>query len=1165
MGLRFIIGRSGTGKTHFCIDEISKKQDMGLNVIYIVPEQFSLQAEKELSSNMNGNGLLYANVITFGRLSHMVSLERGGNLRDVLDESGKSMVLRKVIFEKEDKLLYYKNSIDKRGFMEQLSTTVRELYSYGVNRDKLNELYNSVDDNSVIKMKLNDISTIVSGYEDYIKEKHISADEKFDILARDLKNSSIIKNAHIYIDGFYGFTPQEINVIGELMEFSEEVNITLPMDKYTYYDKNPSMARLFFEPATTAKKIIEKAQEKGIKVFEPTVFYEQKRGVNEGVRHMEKYFNYYPPVIGENSNGVKLFSADNKYDEIENCAINILKMAREENVKFNEIAVLMRNVSDYESYIKSIFSEYNIPFFIDKKEDIISQPVVELIRSIIDIVIKDFSYESMFRFLRTGFSPINREDIDLLENYVLAYGIKSYKWHNETWEYGFKNKDDENKANINRIKNEVLNCLKPFYESVSRDKKYTIGHMISSLYDTLKNMNISSILSDKVNKFYESDNIERAEQYKQAWKIMNEIFEQMTHFLENEVMTVSEFSKIVDAGLGEGKLAIVPPTIDTVTVGDIERTRLANLKAVFVVGANEGVLPSPSENLGIFTDLEREILDNKGVELSPDGKRKAFEEQFLIYTSITRASHYIYISYSKSNTDGRALRPSPFIGRFKSLFKDLDVLEYESTSVENIVSPVPVLHKLGGNIRNIYNGEGEEFWKDVASFYIERKEWDKNIESLRNSIYDKNISEKLSENTMKKVYNGKLNSSISRLERYISCPYSYFIEYILSAKERKLYELGTPDLGSLFHNVLESFSKKMAENKIPWRDITDSQIDDFVNQSVSENAPKLGNEILLSTASHRYLVKRLERISKRATKTLTKHIKSGTFNPYGYEVEFGLNGVMPAITIELSNGEKMIMNGKIDRVDVLDKDGNKYVKIIDYKSGNKEFSLKDVYYGLQLQLIIYIDALMKNIKDGDKDILPAGVLYFKIQDPVIKSVAEMTTEEIENSILKELKMSGLVLKDDDILENLDENLKEKTSKTSDIIPVSYGSDGMLKKTGTSVASIMDYNALMKFTSDKAKSIGENILAGNIDIKPYKSKDKTPCTYCNYHSICRFDINMPENSYNKLRDIKDDDIWQELRMEYYTEEDRIKAEEEKKNEEEAKKKALAKKRKAKKKV
>ena len=1128
MSLRFIIGRSGTGKTDFCLNEISKKQDKGLNVIYIVPEQFSLQGEKELSEKTKGFGMLSAKVLTFGRLSHNVAIEKGGSIKETLDESGKSMVLRKVIFDKENELVYYKNSIDKKGFMEQLSMTVKELYNYDVTNEKLLKLYESVDESSVIKMKIKDLLTIMKGYDEYVKEKYISSDEKLDILARDLKNSKIVKNSYIYIDGFYGFTPQENKVIGELMESALEVNVVLPMDKYTYYDKNPSVARLFFEPAQTAKKLMTEAQERGVKINDPIIFYEQKRAVNEGVKHIERYFNYYPPVVSDNCNGVKIFSANSKYDEIENCAVNILKMARDENIRFREIAVLMRNVNDYESNIKSIFSEYNIPVFIDSKDDIISQPVVELVRSIIDIVNKEFSYESMFRYLKTGLVPIEREDIDLLENYVLAYGIKGYRWHNDLWEYGFKkDEESEEKDNINRIKSDVLKYLKPFYENIKRDKKYTIRKFIESIYNTLNNMNISSILADRVNTLKSNYDIGKAEEYKQVWKIMNDIFEKMNTFLGDERMTVSEFSKILDAGFGEGRFAIVPPTADGVIVGDIERTRLPNVKAVFVLGVNEGILPSPGEASGIFTDSEREIIDKKGVELAPDGKRMAFEEQFLIYTSITKPSHYLYMSYRKSDIDGKSLRPSPLITRIKNLFNDIEVLEYDKNSIDNIVSPVPVFHRLGENLRMILEGEGFDVWKDILSFYNEKEDWKNSVDTVVNSIYDKNISEKLSKDTVKRIYNGKLYSSISRLERYVSCPYSYFVEYVLSAKERKLYELGTPDLGFLFHSILESFEVKMAENNINWNDISKEDTNKLIESAVSENVPKLGNEILLSTASHRYLVKRLERISKRAATTLTEHVKKGSFKPYGYEMEFGINGALPPIVIELSNGEKMIMNGKIDRVDVLDADGKKYVKIIDYKSGTKAFNLQDIYYGLQLQLMIYIDALIKNMGDSE-NLLPGGVFYFKIQDPVIKSVSEMTGEEIEKKLLQELKMSGLVLNNEAVFEGLDEDLKN--GGTSDIVPVSYGSKGKLKKTGTSVASEDDYLSLMEFTGEKAKSIGENILSGNIDIKPYKSKDMTPCRYCSYHSICRFDINMPENNYNKLKEIKDEDIWKEIRKE-----------------------------------
>ena len=1128
MGLRFIIGRSGTGKTDYCMTEIINKQKRDLNVIYIVPEQFSLQAEKELSKKNIGKGILNAKVITFGRLYHNIALEKGGNIKELLDETAKSMVLRKIIFDNEKKLLYYRNSIDKRGFMEQLCDTIKELHQYNINNEIILNTIDKINENSSIKIKLKDLSIIFDNYNKYIKDNYISIDEKLDVLINDIRDSNIIKNAYVYIDGFYTFTPQEINVIFEIMKFANDVNVILPIDKYTYYSDNITMSNLFFEPLQVIKRLILRAKENDIKVYEPIVFGSQKRIISEGIKHIEKYFNYYNPKISNNYNGIKIFSVNNKYDEVENCAINIIKMVSNNNIRFREIAVLMRDLKDYENTIKSVFWEYNIPIFIDRKEEIISQPLIEFVRSIIDIVNFDFSYESIFRFLKIGFIPIEKEKIDIIENYVLAYGIKSYKWHSE-WKYGFNNEEDEEyRNNLNNIKNTILDFIKPFYENIKRDKKYEVSYIINCLYNSFKVINISKILSNRVNIFKCNGDIGKAEKYKQVWKIINTIFERLNSFLGNEKITVLEFSKILDAGFSEGRFAIIPPTVDSVTIGDIERTRLPNIKAIFVIGVNEGILPSPSDVNGLFSDTERDMISLSGLEIAPDAKRRAFEEQFLIYMGITKPSDYLYMSFRKSDIDGKALRPSPIINKIKNLFSNIDIIKYDTTfkkNIDDLVAPIPILHSLGENLRNIYEGKDNLIWRDIMAFYCNDENWRKKINIILNSIYDKNISEVISKSTIKKLYNGELYSSVSKLEKYVSCPYAYFVEYILSAKERKLYEIGTPDLGFLFHDILETFSVKINEMGIKWNEITKNDIENIVNNCVLESIPKLSNELILSKASYKYLVKRLQRVSKRAINTLTEHIKSGKFKPYSFEMGFGINELLPPIIIELTNGEKMIINGKIDRVDILDSNGKVYIKIIDYKSGSKDFNIQDIYYGLQLQLMIYIGAIIKNLNILG-DILPAGAFYFKIKDPITKSVTEMTAEEIENELLKELKMSGLILNNEVVFEGLDEKLK--FGESSDIVPISFGVNGNLKKLGTSVASEFDYMNVINFTTKKAKAIGESILSGFIEIKPYKKKDLSACRYCSYHSICRFDSTNEENNYNNLNDIKDEEIWEEIR-------------------------------------
>lgn len=1118
MSLKFIIGRSGTGKTTHCLKEIAQKQsDKTKKLILIVPEQFYLQAEKDLINNIPSKGILSARVLTFKNLAYNILIEKGnGNLISI-DDTSKSMALRKIVFDNESKLEYFKKSADKQGFMEQLSLTITELFQYNINSDKLSELISKSEPNSVIQMKLKDLKIIFDSYKNFLKNDYISSDEALDLLALKINDSNIIKDAEIWIDGFYGFTHQEFNVLEQILLNCKTLNVALTMDKSSFFKEHLSITAPFFEPFLTAQHLYDIAKKNNIKIDESIFLEKPIRFKTISLKHLEKYYFSYSTNVCNINDNLKIYSAENKYTEIENAACEILNLINNNNWRFRDIAVVTHSVNVYKKNIQSVFNEYKIPFFIDTKTEIISHPLVELIKSILAIVIYNYDYENVFRYLRTGFSELSRNEIDILENYVLAHGIKNYKWF-ESWTYGLNDEEEEKK--INDIKDRFKKPIENFSKDLKLNEKYEVKEITFRIFQVLKDLDVINTLQVWTDNMTSIGNLQKASEHKQIWKIICEIFEKMVDILGNEKVTISDYTKIVNAGFEGSKMGITPPTLDSVIIGDIERTRFPNIKALFVLGVNEGILPCPSEINSIFSDVERENLETLGAELSVSGKRQAFEEQYLIYCGITKPSNFIYFSYSNGDLDGRAMRPSILISKIHKLFP---LLKEENTNDYNLlkkaISPSALMHDIGNQLLFASrDGILSDEWKDVYSFYLENSNWNKKLEFIKDGIKNTNIETNLNKDSVKNLYNNSLYASVSRLEKFMNCPYSYFMQYAIKAKERKLYQLDTPDLGSLFHTILESFSHKLKKDNINWRDISSEEIENRIESAVDENAPKLGNKILLSTASHKYLIKRLKRISKRATLTLTEHIKRGNFTPCGFEIGFGQGEALPPIVIELSNGEKMFLNGKIDRIDVLDKDGNKYIKIIDYKSGTKSFSLQDIYYGIQLQLLIYMDALIKI--SGNTNLLPAGIFYFKISDPmVIKSISEMDTNEINQNLFKKLKMSGLVLNDKEIIKNMDTSL---LYGSSNIIPVNYKTDGNLAAKGNSVADINSYKILMDYAIKKAHLIGNEILDGNITATPYKQNNFLSCEYCDYKSICSFDIT--NDKYRVFKKLNDNEVW-----------------------------------------
>ncbi len=1134
MSLRFVIGRAGSGKTEYCLKEIAEKQrEQKGQFILLVPAQYSLEANKELMIKTEGKAILQAEVYDFNKLAYKVFQKRGVSKTIPLDSVSKSMILRKILNQKKNDFLYFKNSLDQQGFLEQLSTSISELFCYQMDTQKL-ELYQNNDALSQkIKDKLHDLNIIVEEYQKFLKDKYISGDELLDLLAEKLQIIESWQNTEIWLDSFHSFTPQEYKVIKQLLRLAKRVTITLTIDDNTFYKPNVQMFDGFFEPYMTAKKVIELAQEQNCAVEKAVVLYKNKRTTKNALLFLEKnYFQYYNRVT-EEVDGIALIAAQNQYEEMTMIAEEIVSLLKQGNLRYKDIAVVTNGLGMYEKSLRGILEEFDIPYFIDKKREILSNPLIEVVRSVLEALTYHFTYESMFRYLKTGYSLLVQEEVDILENYVLAYGIKGQKWFLDTWEYGMKKRTEEEKEEINLLKEKAISPLKELYEKSQNKQKHTLLDWSKMLFAFLESVDASEKTRELA---LQTESAEKAKEYEQIWSMLMTLLESGTEILGDEKMSIEEFYKIMEAGLEQSEMGIVPPTVDSIIVGDIERSRLPNIKVLFVLGVNEGVLPSPAEQGGIFTEGERESLIVQGAELAPSAKRRAFEEQYLIYKGFTKPSEKLYVSYCIADLEGKPLRPSSVIMKLKKMFCNLKE-KYEAETLEHMATQKTAIHFLGEQMRKCFlseNNDMDDMWKDAYSYYNTSELWQKQIAMLKRGLFAQETVEHLSKNMVQKMYGKRIYSSVSRLEKFASCPFSFFAEYGLKAKERQLYQLKIPDLGLLFHEVMEIFANELKQNKISWNDLQQKQSDEIIENAVEQSAPKLSNQILFDTSGNRYLLQRLKRISKRAAWTLTKHVQMGDFEPYGSEVSFGFDAVLPPIVIELSGGEKLLLNGKIDRVDIMDRDNTTYVKIIDYKSGQKAFDYSDIYYGLQLQLLIYLDAFLENNKE-EFDIKPGAVFYFRMKDPSIEVRKEMTSEEIYEALFKELKMSGLVLDDIRVIKGLD-NIFDcgddeilTPSTASSIIPVTSSKSGELTKRAK-VADEQSYQELMKFAKRKVQEVGEELLDGKIAPYPYKKANKIYCTYCPYNSICRFDKSSVNSQYRVLQRLKEEDFWNSIASE-----------------------------------
>ena len=1132
MGLRFIIGRAGTGKTTLCMEEIIRQQNTGTKrQVLIVPEQFTSQAERDLIEKTGQNAILTAEVLSFGRLAHRVFSKKGIGSRVPLGDIGKSMALRKILLQEKDHISYFQSVMDKPGFIDQLGLTISEFFQYRISPEMTETLADSETLSHSAKEKLKDLTLIHRSYLEFLKQEYISADETLGLLAERLDDSLGFEHTEFWLDGFYGFTPQEYSVIRRLLQVSAQVNITLTMDKNSFYGAFLPVSAPFYEPYVTKKKLAALAEELGLKPVSPTILEENKRAETQSLENLEQDYFYSFFKKTSLAEGVHITACSNLQEEIRFAAGKILRLVREENLRFRDFAIMTNAMERYEKNIRGILAEYEIPCFIDARRETASHPLVSLLTAFLDILVYDFKYDAMFAYLKSGLTQLTTEEIDILENYVLAYGIKGYKWKQDYWDYGLVREGAEAIEAINTLRETVMAPFSPFLE-LSKTKKLPFRSFIFLLMEHLNTLQAAETLESWANEASADGNLNRAEEHRQIWQLVMDVLEKADDILGKEELTLPEIAKILEAGLEKCTMGVIPPTADSLLVGDLERSRLPEIKYLFVLGVNEGVLPSPAMAQGIFTETERDLLTAQGMELANGGKRKVFEENFLIYRGLTKPSRGLWLTYAAADNEGKEQSPSSLIENLQKLDEALTIEPMQGFTLEE-TSPEAAFHLLGSEMRK----HSEEtpispLWQDIYSFFDENKNWENRLLMLKKGIGKTGRPERLTPRTAKALYGKNILSSVSRLERFAGCPFSFFAEYGLKAEERRLYQLHTPDLGSLFHEVLELFSNKLEEDSIQWTDLTKEHTKDLIETCVDEAAPRLSDRILMESAANKYLIRRLKRVSVKAAWALVQHLQMGDFTPAGYEVGFGIHEALPPIVIELGDGGSLILNGKIDRVDLLDAEGTRYVKIIDYKSGNKTFSFQDIYYGLQLQLLIYLDAYLKYYKKTGAELKPGGVFYFRIAEPTLALDKEVSAEQIEKTLFENMKMSGLLLQDDAIIESLDHSLRPESTKglsgTSAIVPVGFTKKGEYSST-SNLASEEQYEAILQFVTQRTREIGEAMKAGIITPLPFKDRDRSPCSYCKYRSICRHDYEE-KPKFRKLKKISKADFWTEIMSE-----------------------------------
>ncbi len=1116
MGLRIIYGKPGSGKSQFCFSEIAKLIDKKESIFIITPEQFSFTAERKLMETVNKNAVINAEVITLTRMAYRVLNDIGGEIKQSLSKCGKAMLVYSILNKYKKELEFLGKSNEN---IDLVIRTITEFKKHGITINNLKDEMEKTQD-AYLKTKLSDMILLYENFENKIVDNYIDDTDLLTILVKHLDEVEFIKNSIIYIDEFAGFTHQEYEIIKGLIKYAKQVNITICVDNL-----NPAInpdTDIYYSNKITLYKLIDLVNENNFKLEEPVFLKDQYRFKTKELKHLaNNIYEIQSTKYEENVENIRLFLAKNPYSEIENIAKEIKKLVRDKKIRYKDISIITKNIDTYASLVRAIFKQYEIPVFIDEKRDLNQNIIIQYVLSILEILVKNFSSESVFSYVKLGFCEIDEDEIFKLENYCNKWGIKQNKWKKD---FNIEAEDKSKKQEVerlNELRKQIIMPLIELKESIKKEK--TAINITKSLYEFIQNQKIEEKVISRISKLEEEKNIDLANEYKSSYQVLIEILDEIVLIFNEEKISLDNYSKILKIGLKNSGLGKIPGTQDQVTFGDVNRSRSHKVKNIFIIGLNDGSFPSINKDEGFFNDLDREELKQDGIELAKGTLEQLYEDNFNIYKAFTTAENQLYLSYVSTDSESKSLRPSMLINKIKKMFPKLieksDVINKEYDLFNKEVT----YEELIENIDKIRNGESiDKIWYEIYNYYKSQNEWkEKLFEDLEGLKYS-NLPNQIKKANIDKLYGNKLNTSVSQLERYRSCPFSYYLQYGLKLKEKEELKIQSFNTGSFMHETIDEFFEYVREEQILLTQIEEDKIKEIVSQIIDKNLNLSKNYIFTATAKYKVLVKRLKRIVSKALKYIIETLIYSDFDIEGTEIEFNKKGKYPPIVLELDNGKKVEITGKIDRIDTADSDDGKYLRIIDYKSSSKNIDLNEVYAGLQIQLLTYTNAICKA-----EDIMPAGVFYFSLLEQMIKADKKVSDEEIEDMIRKNFRMKGLILADVKIIKMNDNTLKTGSSK---MVPAAITQSGTVNEKWTNGVNKEQFKILQDYIDKTIKDISKEILSGKIDLKPYNKKGKTPCEYCSYKSICGFNTKQNGNQYNYIDKKSKDDLIKMMKQE-----------------------------------
>lgn len=1096
MALTFCTGKTHSGMREALFRVMLQKAsaDPAQRVFIVVPEQSTMSTQREVVRLSPNGGIMNLEVTSLNRLAYRVFAETGHDSRELLGEMGKSLLLEKTVLEEKGRLVYFGNHLTRPENIEELKSAISELMLYGISPDELRGASEEIAGGDRFRVKIQDIAHIYRAFLDRIDRRgSMTAEEVPDRFAAVSEESELLRGSILAFDGFTGFTPVQVRLFGRLLSLAREVYVNVIYEGSYDPGHHERDRDLFAFSRRMMDTLSETARERkiGIRVHSA----DRRPGHRSG------------EIVPE------LFSAANPRAEVRETARQIRRLVREEGYRYRDIAVVTGDLETYGNCVRDIFRRMDIPYFIDEKRSILSNPFIEYLRAALAACAEGYSYEGMFRMLKCGMTGFDRDTADHLENYALGTGLAGKKrWH-RPFVHAYRGEDPAELPLLNELRGQICELIDPLSDALA-DRSGTVRDKAAAVYEFCVRSGAERKLNEAAERFGRSGRPDLAREYVQVYPYVCGLLDKMADVLGDEKISMKDFRALLEAGLSEARIAIIPPGNDRVAVGDVERSRIGGVKALFFIGVNEGVIPRPAADGGILTEADRARLSEKRIRLKPSAREEIYIGRFYLYLTVSKPSERLFLSESRAGLKGEPMHPAYLFDRARRMFPDLMVRD--DTGKEDVFaleSPENGLRMIAEAFQKIPEQEPGNEILELWGWYNRNPEYRPAAEKMLEAASARTRGDRISRAAAKMLYGDVLRNSATRLEEFWTCEFAHFLDYGLRLRERPEYRFTGLDLGNLMHRALEMFTGEMVNRKIPWEEAGTPEVLKIADACVARAAGEAGGDsVLYSSERNAYQIRRMTRLMETSVQAIGRQMSAGDFRPSGAEAEFRSTDDMEELQFALPGGEKMILTGRIDRIDTCEDNGRTLVRIVDYKTGNVRFDLNKVYYGLQLQLALYMNLSLEILRRKGKYPVPAGMYYYRIQDPVVSYVPDEAEEKRESRILREMKSSGVSLDEPDALARQDHALAPGVD--SDVIPAGYKKDGSLKAS-SGVLSQEEFASVMYHVRRKIREAGVRILEGGASVNPCVLGKENACTYCPYRPVCGFDLRIPGTGYRVL--------------------------------------------------